>query len=95
MTVSARYRLAVLSRIVAAVLGGYVFATSVAILLSRAIPLPRAESALTGQLLGFVLYACAVVWAFAAKRAQWAWGGLLIVSLACGAVAWLIGMPAP
>ena len=71
--------LPLVSRIVAAVLGGYALAalTSVATL---ALPMERGEAVLTGMMLSFIVYAIAVIWVFAASSALRAWAGLLVVS---------------
>ena len=70
--------LPLVSRIVAAVLGGYALAalTSVATL---ALPMERGEAVLTGMMLRFIVYAAAVIWVFAASSALRAWAGLLVV----------------
>ena len=78
-----------LSRIVAAVGGGYALAalTSVAAL---ALPMTRPEAVLTGMLLSFVVYALAVVWVFAVRSATRAWAGLLAVAAPLLLAAWLV-----
>lgn len=70
--------LPLVSRIIAAVLGGYALAalTSVATL---ALPMERGEAVLTGMMLSFIVYAAAVIWVFAASSARRAWAGLLVV----------------
>jgi hypothetical protein len=69
------------SRIVAAVLGGYALAalTTVAAL---ALPISRPQAVLTGMLASFAVYAAAVVWVFAVRSARRAWAGLLVAALA-------------
>jgi len=71
--------LPLISRIVAAIVGGYGLAAlfSVAVL---ALPMTRAQAVLTGQLASFALYAGAVVWVFAVRSALRAWVGLLVVA---------------
>lgn len=70
----------VVSRIVAAVGGGYALGalTSVAAL---ALPVTRAQGVLGGALASFAVFAAAVIWAFAARSATRAWMGLLIAAL--------------
>ena len=68
--------LPLVSRIVAAVLGGYALAA----LTSVALPMERGEAVLTGMMLSFIVYATAVIWVFAASSALRAWAGLLVVS---------------
>src|SRR3954467_6909006 len=73
-------RLPLLSRIVAAIVGGYALAAlgSVAAL---SLPIDRSQAVLTGMLASFALYAAAVIWVFAVRSARRAW-----VGLACAAV---------
>lgn len=72
--------LPLISRIVAALFGGYALAalTSVATL---ALPMARSEAVLTGMLASFLVYAGAVIWVFAVRSATRAWVGLLVAAL--------------
>ncbi|MCG6203213.1 DUF3649 domain-containing protein [Rhodopseudomonas sp. HC1] len=75
------------SRIVAALLGGY----GIAVLFSLAVlalPISKPQAVLTGQLASFAIYAGAVIWVFAVRRALTAWIGLLIVAAALAPLAW-------
>lgn len=83
---SIRYRLAVLSRAAAAVLGGYAVASLFAYCLALALPIRRADAVLTGMLSSFAIFLIAVIWVFAARTALRAWCGLLlpIAGLAVG-----------
>jgi hypothetical protein len=76
-----------LSRIVAALFGGYALAslTSVA---TVALPMSRNEAVLTGMQLSFVVYAIAVIWVFAVRSATRAWLGLLVVAIPLLLAAW-------
>lgn len=78
---------ALVSRIVAALLGGYALAalTSLAAL---ALPMDKTQGVLTGMLLSFVVYAGAVVWVFAARSARRAWAGLLVAALPLLLASW-------
>lgn len=69
-----------ISRIVAALLGGYALAAlfSVAVL---ALPISRPEAVLWGMQLAFLVYAGAVVWVFAVRSATRAWVGLVVATL--------------
>lgn len=71
---------ALLSRIVAAIFGGYGLAAlaSVAVL---ALPISKVQGVLTGMQLSFAVYAGAVVWVFAVRSAWRAWAGLLIAAV--------------
>lgn len=75
------------SRIVAAVLGGYGLAalTSVAAL---ALPIDRTQAVVTGMLASFIVYACAVIWVFAVRSARRAWLGLLAAAVPLLLAAW-------
>jgi hypothetical protein len=68
------------SRIVAALFGGYALAalTSVAML---ALPMNKPQGVLTGMLLSFVVYTAAVIWVFAVRSARRAWAGLLVAAV--------------
>ncbi|KAF1048252.1 DUF3649 domain-containing protein [Xylophilus sp.] len=87
----ARYRLAVASRALAAIAGGYAIAALATAALALWLPLARAEAVVAATLLSFAVYACAVVWVFAARSAWRAWGGLLAASAVLGLAAWIGG----
>jgi len=77
------------SRIVAALLGGYALAAlfSVAVL---ALPLSKPQAVLTGMLASFAIYTGAVIWVFAVRSALKAWAGLIIVAVALLPLAWSV-----
>jgi hypothetical protein len=77
------------SRIVAALVGGYALAAlfSVAVL---ALPLSRPQAVLTGMLASFAIYAGAVIWVFAVRSALKAWAGLIIVAAPLVPLAWSV-----
>lgn len=81
-----RYR-GLISRLVAAILGGYSLAAlaSIAVL---ALPMNKGQAVLTGMLLSFAIYAAAVIWVFAVRSAGRAWVGLWVVSLPLAMAAW-------
>ncbi|ABD88405.1 DUF3649 domain-containing protein [Rhodopseudomonas palustris] len=78
-----------ISRIVAALFGGYALAAllSVAVL---ALPMSKPQAVLTGQLASFAIYAGAVIWVFAVRSAWKAWSGLAIVAAALLPLAWAV-----
>jgi len=78
-----------LSRIAAALLGGYALAalTSVA---AVALPVSRTEAVFTGLLLSFVVYALAVIWVFAVRSATRAWAGLAVAAMPLLLAAWTV-----
>lgn len=94
-----RYRLAITSRTVAAIGGGYALAAGFTAALSLALAqwLPRVEAVLTATMLAWLAYAMAAGWAFYARTAWGAWGGTLLPALALGACAmapqWMRGAP--
>lgn len=79
-------KLAVLSRTLAAVVGGYALATIGSAGLAGLLPLPRAEATLTALMASFALYTAAIVWVFAARSATAAWLGLLVPGVLCAAL---------
>ena len=78
-----------ISRIVAALFGGYALAalSSVAVL---ALPMSRPQAVLTGMLASFLIYAGAVIWVFAVRSALKAWAGLLIVAAPLLPMVWWV-----
>jgi hypothetical protein len=76
-----RYRLGVASRALAAIVGGYALSALVATVSAIYFPGTRAEAAIFGILLSFVIYTLAVMWVFAVRSAWRAWLGLLLPSL--------------
>lgn len=81
MDPSLRYRLAVASRVVAAIVGGYGLAASATALLSLLLPLTRADAVITATLLSFTVYTCAALWVFATRNAWHAWLGVGLPTL--------------
>ena len=74
------------SRVLAAGAGGYALATTAAIALAAALPLPHADAVMTGILLTFALYVAAIMWSFAAATAMRAWLGIGVAI----ALSWLV-----
>lgn len=77
-------RLAILSRTVAAVFGGYVFASVCTVFLSFLLPLSVVEAVLAASLFSFAIHTAAAIWVFAAATARRAWIGLLVPGIALG-----------
>ena len=77
------------SRIVAALFGGYALAalSSVAAL---ALPLSRPQAVLTGMLASFAIYTAVVIWVFAVRNALKAWIGLILAAAALSPLAWSV-----
>lgn len=75
------------SRIMAAVFGGYALA-ALASVAAVALPIARSQAVLTGMLASFAIYAGAVVWVFAVRSARRAWVGLLVAAVPLALAAW-------
>ena len=88
-TLPVSYRLAVTSRVLAAVLGGYVVAALASVTLAMWLPLARSESVVTGMMTSFLVYLVAVLWCFACRSAWQAWFGLIVPSVVLAAVSGL------
>ncbi|WP_300630890.1 DUF3649 domain-containing protein [Pseudomonas sp.] len=76
----ASYRLAVTSRVLAAVFGGYLMASLAAICLALWLPNSRADAVIVGMMSSFVFYLLAVLWCFACRTAWRAWVGVMLPS---------------
>lgn len=75
------------SRIAAALFGGYALAALVSVA-TLALPMSKPPAVLMGMLVSFVVYAGAVIWVFAARSAWRAWAGLLVAALPLLLAAW-------
>lgn len=84
-----QYQWMVLSRIVAAFGGGYVFSVAATVALTYLLPLPRRESLMAATILSYVLYLVAILWAFATRSATRAWVGMTMGSGVLAVVAWV------
>lgn len=88
LPVRARRVVPLVSRIVAAILGGYALA-ALASVAALALPIARPQAVLTGMLASFALYAGAVIWVFAVRSATRAWVGLLMAAAVLMPAAWV------
>ncbi|MDZ5109416.1 DUF3649 domain-containing protein [Pseudomonas putida] len=86
---SLSYRLAVTSRSLAALLGGYLLASVASVCIALVAPLPQVDATLTGLLLSFVFYLLAFIWCFACRSALRAWLGVLAPSVLLGLISGL------
>lgn len=86
-----RYRLAVASRALAAIVGGYGVAALASAVLALWLPGTRASATAWATLAAFVVYVVAVMFVFATRSAWRAWGGLLVACGVFGALIWLRG----
>ncbi len=74
------------SLIGAALIGGYVLAGALSYFLGSVLPVPRSEATLIGHLLGFVIYAAAIIWVFSFRKPVKAWLYLSLASALLSAV---------
>jgi hypothetical protein len=88
-TLPVSYRLAVTSRVLAAVFGGYLVTALASVCLTLWVPMARTEAVVTGMMSSFVVYLLAVIWCFACRTAWRAWFGLIVTSLVLAAAAGL------
>ncbi len=81
-------RAGILFRTIAAALGGYSLSAWAAACLALALPMARSEAVLTATMFSFLLYVCAILWAFAVSSALRAWIGLGVANAVLAAVFW-------
>ncbi|WP_194789146.1 DUF3649 domain-containing protein [Pseudomonas sp. UFMG81] len=84
--ITARYRLAVASRSLAALLGGYLLASLAGVCITLLTPMAQVDAVLTGTMLSFVVYLLAFIWCFACRSAWRAWLGVLLPALVLGVI---------
>jgi hypothetical protein len=78
-----------ISRIVAALFGGYAVA-ALASVATVALPVSQPQGVLAGMLLSFIVYTAAVIWVFAVRSARRAWAGLLVAAALLSVPAWTV-----
>ncbi|BAN50198.1 hypothetical protein [Metapseudomonas resinovorans] len=67
-----------LSRVLAAVFGGYLFTYAFTAALARLLPMAPGDAMIVATLASFLIYALAILWAFACKSLWRMWGGLAL-----------------
>lgn len=82
--------LPLLSRVLAAILGGYLLASAAAVFLAAALPTGRAEGVLAGMQFSFAVYTGAVIWSFSPVALSRVWVGLLLPAGLLAAFGWLL-----
>ncbi|MFG0609784.1 DUF3649 domain-containing protein [Delftia sp. WSY_14] len=82
--------LLVLSRLLAAVFGGYALASALAAFLAAALPGAHVDAVIAGMQWSFALHALAVIWAFSPVSAGRVWLGLLVPAALMGSAALLL-----
>ena len=85
--VTLRYRLAVASRLVAALAGGYGVAALAAIAGAWALPTDRVDAVVAGTVAAMLVLPVAAMGCFWARSATRAWAGILVFAAAFGAIA--------
>lgn len=82
------HRLGVLSRVLAASLGGYIVTALISAALALALPrlsdASRADAVMVATMLSFAVYTVVAIWVFCARTALRAWVGLTGVALLAG-----------
>jgi hypothetical protein len=79
--ISAAYRWSVLSRCVAAAVGGYAIVTLLHLAQTALLPGEMHKSLLFASQTGYLWFTGIIIWCFAARTAKRAWLGLLIAAL--------------
>ncbi|MBD9414276.1 iron transporter [Pseudomonas sp. PDM16] len=75
---SSHFAWPVLSRTLAAILGGYAFTYAFTAALARLLPLTPSDALVVATLPAFVIYPLAILWAFACDSAARAWYGVAL-----------------
>lgn len=89
-----RYRWAVCSRAVAAFAGGYAlsaaFAAALGLVCVQWWDMARVDAVTLSTMLAFIVFAVAVLWAFACANARRAWAGIAVPAVVLGVFAWAL-----
>ena len=80
----------VFSRVIAALVGGYLLANVAAVALSYLLPGSKSDGVMVAVFVSFFIYVAAVIWVFSARTAWIAWFGLLISGLASIGIVYLL-----
>lgn len=70
----------VVSRTIAAVLGGYVFTYCCTAALARLLPLAKSDAVVVATLAAFIIYTAVILWAFGCRSAWRAWAVLALAA---------------
>jgi len=89
--ITARYRLGVASRIVAAACGSYIVAAFASILLALALPMSRINAATTGALVAVTVLPFVAISCFWVRSAARAWAAMIALCTALGGLALTAG----
>ena len=80
-TLTAAYRWSVLSRCVAAAIGGYAIVTLLHLAQVAVLPWKLHQAMLFASQTGYLWFTGIIIWCFAARTAKRAWLGLAVVAL--------------
>ncbi len=80
----------IFSRVLAALVGGYLLANVAAILLSYWLPGSRADTVMTATFASFFIFTGAVLWVFSARAVWKAWLGLLVPGACCAVTIFIL-----
>ena len=82
----------VLSRMLAAIFGGYALATSTSLFISQILlhAVGKYQAIHIGLMLTFIVYVCAAMWVFSVSSASKAWLGLIKLSISFAVATWLL-----
>ena len=67
-----------LSRIVAALIGGYLLTYAFTAALARLLPMDKVDALVVATLPSFLVYTLVILWAFACRNAWRAWAGMAL-----------------
>ncbi|MNF35961.1 hypothetical protein D3C76_233130 [compost metagenome] len=67
-----------LSRIAAALLGGYVFTYAFTAALARLLPMGKTDALIVSSLPAFMVYSLTILWAFGCRNVWRAWAGVAL-----------------
>jgi hypothetical protein len=89
-----RYRAAIVSRTIAAMVGCYAASTAIAMALARVLPMSRAEATMAAAMVSVLVLPVLVMTVFAVRSALRAWAWVVGLTLVGAAVAWIAGISA-
>lgn len=84
------YPLRIISLVLAATIGGYLFTSAAIIFLSAIVPMDKPDAIVASSLFSFAIYTAAVIWVFVVRDSKRAWLGMLIPTLLLGGAGLLI-----
>lgn len=80
----------IVSRLVAAGVGGYALASAVAMALPLILPLRRADGVLTASLVAIAVYVGAIIWVYSVRRLSVVWAGVALPAALLAAVGYAL-----